>query len=111
MQNDEMHPHQQPSPDHSVEELCCTVFYMARYAEAMEIDKTITIEDERELFWMILDWSQKFEQSFDPCGTADYQTELECQGPRWLRETFPYHLELDEEQVDDIGPGMVMPGM
>ena len=95
MQGNKIDNRKQLSRNYSSDELCCTVFYMARYAEAMEIDKTITVEDERELFWMILEWAQKFELSFDPCSSLDYQTELECRGPQWLRETFPYRLEPD----------------
>lgn len=82
--------------DYTENELCETVFYLARYAECMEIDKDITVPDERELFWMILEWAREFTQTFDPCGGKDYMTELESQGPRWLRETFPYMPEEDE---------------
>ena len=81
--------------DYTENELCETVFYLARYAECLEIDKTITVTDERELFWMILEWAQEFERNFDPSGEKDHMIELETQGPQWLRETFPYMPEED----------------
>ena len=81
--------------DYTENELCETVFYLARYAECLEIDKTITVTDERELFWMILEWAQEFERNFDPSGEKDHSIELETQGPQWLRETFPYMPEED----------------
>ena len=90
------------SGDYTSEELCCTVFYMARYAEAMEIDGTITVPDEQELFWLLLDWARKFETNFDPTIT-DHQTKLESEGPRWLRETFPYEPEVEEENSWEMG--------
>lgn len=81
--------------DYAENELCETVFYLARYAECLEIDKSITVPDERELFWMILEWAREFERSFDSRGEKDYMIELEIQGPQWLRETFPYMPEED----------------
>ncbi len=81
--------------EYTVEELCDTVFYLARYAECLEIDKVITVPDERELSWMIQDWARQFEQSFDPDSGKDYQSELESQGTRWLLDTFPYDPEMD----------------
>ena len=81
--------------DYTENELCETVFYLARYAECLEIDKSITVTDERELFWMILEWAQEFERNFDPSGEKDHMIELETQGPQWLRETFPYMPEED----------------
>ena len=101
---------QQPPQNYSTEELCCTVFYMARYAEALEADKAISIENERELFWLILDWAKGFEQSFD-CHSMDYSAELESQGFRWLLETFPYSPELDEDLEGDSGMEIPTPGM
>lgn len=111
MQDNENRDHPRFLRNDSINELCCTVFYMARYAEALEIDKAITVGDEQELFWMILEWAQRFEQSFDPSGPLDYQTELECHGPRWLRETFPYEPELEEGLAADSGQGMALSGM
>ncbi len=89
----------QLSRKYSEEELCCTVFYMARYAEALEIDKAITVEDERELFWMILEWSKEFEQSYDPICGGDYQMALASSGSKWLRKTFPYDPSIEEDEV------------
>ncbi len=82
--------------EYTADELCETVFYLSRYAECMEIDKTITVPDERELLWMIRDWAIEFEQSFDP--GKDHHTELETKGPQWLLENFPYMPELDAER-------------
>ena len=96
-----------PSGEYTTEELCCTVFYMARYAEAMETDRTITVPDERELFWCLLDWAKEFEKNFDRAGAIDHQMKLETEGSQWLRETFPYEPELDE----DFSRDMSMPGM
>lgn len=83
---------------YTADELCETVFYLARYAECLEIDKTITVPDERELLRMILDWAKDFEKSFDPGGGEDHSALLESRGPRWLLETFPYTPELDEQR-------------
>lgn len=85
-----------PSQKYTETGLCATVFYLSRYAECLEIDKAITVPDERELFWMIYEWAKRFEENFDPGGHADHQAELETQGYSWLMETFPYMPELDE---------------
>ena len=77
-------------PKYTEQELCETVFYLSRYAECLEIDKTITVPDERELFWMLYDWA------------IDHHEKLETEGARWLMETFPYTPELDEDF--DAGP-------
>ena len=65
------------------------------YAEYMELAKTITVPDERELFYEIFNWALDFERRFDQSG--DYQSEIESQGPRWLLESFPYRPEQNEE--------------
>lgn len=109
MQDNKMHQ-QQPPRNYSAEELCCTVFYMTRYAEALEADKAISVENERELFLLILDWAKEFEQSFD-CYSKDYSTELESRGFRWLLETFPYSPELDDDLDGDNGMEMSTHGM
>ena len=96
-----------PSGEYTTEELCCTVFYMARYAGAMETDKTITVPDERELFWCLLDWAKEFEKNFDRAAGIDHQMKLETEGRQWLLETFPCEPELDE----DFGRDMGMSGM
>ena len=67
--------------DYTENELCETGFYLARYAECLEIDKTITVSDERELFWIIFEWAQEFERSFDLSGKKDYMIELETKVP------------------------------
>lgn len=87
-----------PNENYTTEELCETVFYLSRYAECMEIDKTITVPDESELFHMILDWAREFETGFDPDSGVDHQSELESSAPRWLRKTFPYDPELDGQR-------------
>ncbi len=92
-----------PSGEYTTEELCDTVFYMARYAEAMEIDRTISVPDERELFWCLFDWAKEFEKNFDQSGAVDHQMKLETAGRQWLLETFPYEPELDEDFVRDMG--------
>ena len=89
-------------PKYTEQELCETVFYLSRYAECLEIDKTITVPDERELFWMLYDWANQFEETFDPDGPIDHHEKLETEGARWLMETFPYTPELDEDF--DAGP-------
>lgn len=81
--------------ERTMREVCDTVFYLSRYAEALEIDQAITVPDERELFHLIYEWARDFRQTFDPGGGADYQAELETRGPRWLLETFPHMPELD----------------
>ncbi len=86
--------------DYTEDELCETVFYLSRYAECLEIDKAITVPDERELLWMILEWARQFEQNYDI--QKDHQMELETQGPRWLRATFPYTPELDDQEMDSV---------
>ncbi len=85
---------ERPSGEYTIEELCCTVFYMARYAEAMEADRTITVPDERELFWCLFDWAKDFEKNFDRSSGIDHQMQLETEGSQWLRETFPYDPDL-----------------
>ena len=82
-------------------ELCNTVFYLSRYAEYMELAKTITVPDERELFYEIFNWALDFERRFDQSG--DYQSEIESQGPRWLLESFPYRPEQNEEVQLSMG--------
>lgn len=84
--------------DYTEEEICETVFYLSRYAECLEIDKAITVPDERELFWMLLEWAREFTRTFAPDGEKDYMAELESRGPKWLTTTFPYIPELDEER-------------
>lgn len=76
------------------------MFHLARYAEAMEIDKSISVPDEQELFWMIFDWAKDFENTFDPA--HDYLDALVTRGAQWLRETFPYTPEMDESQTNDL---------
>ena len=85
--------------DYTENEICETVFYLARYAECLETDKAITVPDERELFWMLLEWAREFTRTFEPGGDKDYMTELERQGPKWLTATFPYMPELDGERA------------
>jgi len=87
---------------HTENELCEAVFYLSRYAECLEIDKAITVPDERELLQMICEWAREFEESFDPGSKKDYQTELETRGPQWLLETFPYMPELDGQRQSVI---------
>lgn len=84
--------------DYTETELCETVFFLSRYAECLEIDKVISVPDERELFGMLFEWAQNFERTFDPGSGKDHMSELECRGPKWLLETFPYMPELDEER-------------
>ena len=67
-------------PKYTEQELCETVFYLSRYAECLEIDKTITVPDERELFWMLYDWAKQFEETFDPDGPIDHHEKLETEG-------------------------------
>lgn len=40
------------------------VFYISRIVECMEIDGTIVVEDERELFYWVLEIAKKFEKDF-----------------------------------------------
>jgi len=84
---------------YTLDELCETVFYLSRYAECLEINKAITVPDERELLSMIQEWSKDFEHSFDPSSVKDYATELESQGTQWLMKTFPYIPELDDPRA------------
>lgn len=70
-----------------------TIFYLARYAECLEIDKVISVVDERELFYLIIDWAQEFERKLDR--NQDYLSQLEDAGYHWLLETFPYDPDLD----------------
>ena len=101
----------------TADELCETVFYLSRYAECLEIDKTITVPDERELLLMIREWAQEFEQSFNPDSGKDHTAELEAHGTRWLMETFPYAPEQDAQRqsILENGPaldvGMASPSM
>lgn len=81
--------------DYTENELCETVFYLARYAECLEIEKAITVPDERELFQMLLEQAREFTQAFDPHSGKDYIAQLESHGPKWLKETFPYQPEQD----------------
>lgn len=69
--------------------ICDTVFYLSRYAESLEIDRAITVPDERELSFHIFDWAREFVEKFDPNG-RDPQMELESCGRQWLMKTFPY---------------------
>ena len=87
---------------YTIEELCETVFYLSRYAECLEIDRAITVPDERELFWMILDWAREFEQKFDPAGGTDHLSGLETQGVRWLLDNFPYVPEMETSSASDM---------
>ena len=73
--------------EYTVNELCETVFYLSRYAECLELDKAISVPDERELLQMVCDWAKEFEQAFDP--DRDHQAELESKGTQWLLENFP----------------------
>lgn len=77
-----------------------TIFYLARYAECLEIDKAISVADERELFYLILDWAQEFERNLD--WNQDYQSQLEDAGYHWLLETFPYDPDLDEDLCQEM---------
>lgn len=77
--------------------MCETIFYLARYAECLEIDKAISVPDERELMHMVFDWAEEFERKYDPYG-HNHSGELETRGTRWLLETFPYDPELDDER-------------
>ena len=48
---------------------------------------SITVEDSRELFYLVLDWAEEFEKQFDP-ETQDYLTEMESFGRRKLLGTY-----------------------
>lgn len=80
-------------------ELCETVFHMSRMAECMELDHTISVPDEQELFHAIMDWAKEFEQTFDS-GGEEYCYALESFAPQKLQETFPFDPTLEE----DIAP-------
>lgn len=84
--------------DNTTREMCETVFYLARYAERLEIDKAISVPDERELLHMVCEWAEGFEREYDPYGPNDHSGELEARGTRWLLETFPYMPELDNRR-------------
>lgn len=83
--------------DDTTRRMCETVFYLSRYAECLEIDKAISVPDERELLHMVCDWAEEFERKFNPYG-PDHSGELETLGTRWLLETFPYNPELDDKR-------------
>lgn len=80
-------------------EFSMTVFYLARYAECLEIDKTISVPDERELFYLIYDWAMEFERTFDR--KQDHQSQLEEMGYHWLLNTFPYNPDLDDDLAQE----------
>lgn len=59
--------------------LCENVFELSAMAEELQIIGSITVEDSRELFYLVLDWAEEFEKQFDP-ETQDYLTEMESFG-------------------------------
>ena len=67
--------------------LCENVFELSAMAEELEIIGSITGEDSRELFYLVLDWAEEFEKQFDP-ETQDYLTEMESFGRRKLFGTY-----------------------
>ena len=67
--------------------LCENVFELSAMAEELQIIGSITVEDSRELFYLVLDWAEEFEKQFDP-ETQDYLTEIESFGRRKLLGTF-----------------------
>lgn len=82
--------------------LCESVFELSRIAECMEIDRTISAPDSRELFYCILDWAKEFEHGFDESGQEDYLGAIESYSSRKLQETFPYDPELDEQPSMEV---------
>ena len=90
---------EETSDNFTVEELCNTIFYLSRYAEALEIDGKISVPDEEELFWMIFEWAKDFENAFDPASGLDHQMELVAHGAQWLTETFPYMPEMEMTEM------------
>ena len=46
--------------------LCENVFELSAMAEELQIIGSITVEDSRELFYLVLDWAEEFEKQFDP---------------------------------------------
>ena len=71
--------------------LCENVFELSAMAEELQIIGSITVEDSRELFYLVLDWAEEFEKQFDP-ETQDYLTEIESFGRRKL-ERGHHHLQ------------------
>ena len=67
--------------------LCENVFELSAMAEELQIIDSITVEDSRELFYLVLDWAEEFEKQFDP-ETQDYLTEMESFGRRKLLDTY-----------------------
>ena len=67
--------------------LCENVFELSALAEELQIIGSITVEDSRELFYLVLDWAEEFEKQFDP-ETQDYLTEIESFGRRKLFGAF-----------------------
>ena len=67
--------------------LCENVFELSAMAEELQIIGSITVEDSRELFYLVLDWAEEFEKQFDP-ETQDYLTEMESFGRRKLFGAF-----------------------
>ena len=74
--------------------LCENVFELSAMAEELQIIGSITVEDSRELFYLVLDWAEEFERQFDP-DTQDYLTEMESFGRRKLLGTFQTEPEPD----------------
>ena len=67
--------------------LCENVFELSAMAEELQIIGSITVEDSRELFYLVLEWAEEFEKQFDP-ETQDYLTEMESFGRRKLLDTY-----------------------
>lgn len=74
--------------------LCENVFELSAMTEELQITGSITVEDSRELFYLVLDWAEEFEKQFDP-DTQDYLTEMESFGRRKLLGTFQTEPEPD----------------
>ena len=70
------------------------VFELSAMPEELQIIGSITVEDSRELFYLVLDWAEEFEKQFDP-DTQDYLTEMESFGRRKLLGTFQTEPEPD----------------
>lgn len=90
------HPSENPTvkDEGYIIRLCDNVFELSAMAECLQIDRAITVEDSRALFYCVLNWAKEFEQSFDPKGGEDYLMSIETFARRKLLETFPFDPEI-----------------
>lgn len=78
----------------SEQKLCETVFYLARSAQRLEQNKSISVVDERDLFEEVLGAARRFEEN---TSGEEYVAGLErLEG--WLMGTFPYSEDLDDRR-------------